>query len=152
MTHRPVTFLLLLSLAACRAGAPEPAVGEPGRTLEVLGRDGRVLATVAVEVVSTPEATERGLMFRDEVPGGTGMLFVFPREEVRSFWMKNTRVPLDILFLDSRGGIVGIRRNTVPFSTDSITVGLPSRYVLEVPAGWCSAHGLHRGDRVTLPF
>ena len=91
-------------------------------------------------------------MFRDEIPEGTGMLFVFPREKVRSFWMKNTRVSLDILFLDAEGGVVGIRRKTEPFSKDSISVGLPSKYVLEVPAGTCSAQGIHHGARVVLPF
>lgn len=150
---RAAVILLVLVLAGlpmCRSGGPDAPA--PPRTIDIVGKDGQVLATVAVEIVSSPGATERGLMFRNEIPEGTGMLFVFPREEVRNFWMKNTRVSLDILFIDAEGSVVGIRRKTEPFNEDSITVGLPSKYVLEVPAGMCSARGIHHGARVDLPF
>ena len=152
---RPFFFCMLLVLSTpwgCRAGGPEPDPVPELRGMEILGGDGEALAKVQVEVVSTPEATARGLKYRDEVPEGTGMLFVFPRETVRSFWMQDTRVPLDILFIDGQGMVVGIRRNTVPYSEASITVGVPSRYVLEVPAGYCSKRRIHRGARVVLPF
>ena len=150
---RAAIALLFFAIAAspmCRSGGPK-APASP-RAIDILGKDGQVLTTVAVEIVSSPGATERGLMFRNEIPDGTGMLFVFPREEVRSFWMKNTRVSLDILFLDAEGSVVGIRRKTEPFSEDSISVGLPSKYVLEVAAGTCTARGIHHGARVVLPF
>jgi uncharacterized membrane protein (UPF0127 family) len=152
---RSFFFGMVLVLAApwgCRASGPEPAPAPELRGMEILGGDGAILAEVQVEVVSTPEATARGLKYRDEVPEGTGMLFVFPRETVRSFWMQDTRVSLDILFIDGQGEIVGIQRNTVPYSEASITVGVPSKYVLEVPAGYCSKRRIHRGARVVLPF
>jgi len=153
MLRQTICLMLVLvaSSLSCRSGGTEPSRG-PGWAMEVFGRDGEVLVEIQVEVVSSPDATTRGLMFRDEVPPGTGMLFVFPEEEVRSFWMRNTRVSLDIVFIDGTGEVVGIRRNTRPLSDESISVGVPSRYVLEVPAGYCSAQGIHRGARVALPF
>jgi len=151
---RPTICLLLVfasSQTACRSGGPD-VPDLPGRAIEIIGRSGEVLVEIRAEVVSSPDATARGLMYRDEVPPGTGMFFVFPEEKIRSFWMMNTRVPLDIVFLDRVGEIVGIRRNTEPYSEESISVGVPSKYVLEVPAGYCSEHGIHSGARVTLPF
>lgn len=144
-------LVLLFISSGCRAGS-EQAEGQRSRSLEILGRDGEVLVEVRAEIVSSPDATARGLMYRDEVPEGTGMLFVFPRSEVRSFWMKNTMISLDIIFIDQAGEIVGIRRNTEPFSEDSISVGVRSKYVLEVPSGYCTEKGIHRGARVVLPF
>ena len=153
---RPIAILLLVfsavAVVSCRSGGREGPSGPATRSIEIQGPAGAVLAEVQVEVVSTPDATARGLKYRDEVPDGTGMLFVFSDEVVRSFWMQDTRVPLDILFIDRDGAIVGIRRNTVPFSEASITVGLPSKYVLEVAAGFCSREGIHRGARIVLPF
>jgi len=153
--QRTIVHILLLVVAAacgCRSGGPDAPSLPESRGMEILGSSGEVLAEVQVEVVSTPAATARGLKFRDEVPEGTGMFFVFPEDIVRSFWMQDTRVSLDILFIDREGLVVGIQRNTEPYSEASITVGVPSRYVLEVPAGYCSTKGIHWGSRVVLPF
>ena len=153
MIRNVLPLLLLLAISSgCRAGGESSAEGARSRSLEILARDGEVIVRIKAEIVSSPDATSRGLMYRDDVPEGTGMLFVFPKQEVRSFWMKNTRVSLDIIFIDDAGEVVGIRRNTEPFSEASITVGVPSKYVLEVPAGYCSELGIHRGARVVLPF
>ncbi len=103
---------------------------------------------VDVEVAATPEARTRGLMWRQELPAGQGMLFVFPEEEVQSFWMRNTLIPLDMLFIDSAGKIVGVVENAQPRTLTSRSVGLPGRYVLEVPGGWSRAQGLARGGTV----
>ncbi|WP_375766517.1 DUF192 domain-containing protein [Archangium gephyra] len=103
---------------------------------------------VDVEVAATPEARTRGLMWRQELPAGQGMLFVFPEDEVQSFWMRNTLIPLDMLFIDSAGKIVGIVENAQPRTLTSRSVGLPGRYVLEVPGGWSRAQGLARGGTV----
>ncbi len=147
-----IIAMLLATAAGCRAGGPDSGSGSEPRGMKIIDRDGVVLAEVQVEVVSTPDATARGLKYREEVPEGTGMFFVFPDQVVRSFWMQDTKVSLDILFIDKKGDIVGIRRKTEPFSEASISVGVPSKYVLEVPAGYCSKMGIHRGARVILPF
>jgi uncharacterized membrane protein (UPF0127 family) len=76
------------------------------------------------------------------------MLFLFDDTAERAFWMKNTLIPLDILFIDEEGRIVGIVERAEPRSERTRTVGRPSRYVLEVNGGWSAAHGVRAGDRV----
>jgi uncharacterized membrane protein (UPF0127 family) len=105
---------------------------------------------VEVEVAATPESRTRGLMWRKELPDGQGMLFVFPEDEVQSFWMRNTLIPLDMLFIDSTGRIVGIIERAQPRTLTSRSVGLPGRYVLEVPGGWCQSKGIQSGGTVVL--
>jgi uncharacterized protein len=103
---------------------------------------------VEVEVAATPESRTRGLMWREELPAGQGMLFIFPREEVQSFWMRNTLIPLDMIFIDARGRIVGIIERAEPRTLTGRSVGVPGRYVLEVPGGWSQSVGLKRGGTV----
>jgi uncharacterized protein len=103
---------------------------------------------VEVEVAATPEARTRGLMWRTELPAGKGMLFLFPEEEVQSFWMRNTLIPLDMLFINSQRQVVGIIERAVPESLTSRSVGVPSQFVLEVPGGWCQSVGVTKGSTV----
>ena len=105
---------------------------------------------VAVEVVSTPRGIQRGLMYRQHLPPNHGMLFVFADEKPRSFWMKNTLIPLDMIFVSAGGTVVGIVKNAEPMTTRSRTVGKPSRYVVEVNAGWTDAHGVETGTRMRM--
>jgi uncharacterized membrane protein (UPF0127 family) len=90
-------------------------------------------------------------MYRTELAEGAGMLFVFDEEAERSFWMSNTPIPLDILYIRSDATIVSIAANTTPYSEKKIPSRGPARYVLEVPAGWSARHGVKPGDRLTLP-
>ena len=76
------------------------------------------------------------------------MLFVFDEDRNHSFWMKNTLIPLDMLFIARDGTVVGIHANATPLSTADIAVGKPSRYVLEVPGGWAARHGIAAGAQV----
>lgn len=103
---------------------------------------------VKVEVVSTPALIQRGLMHRRHLAPDRGMLFVFGSDRVRSFWMKNTLIPLDMLFVRSDLSIAGIERDTVPLSLKSRSVGIPTRYVLEVNGGWTARHGIEAGDQL----
>jgi len=105
---------------------------------------------VGLEVVDTPAGRERGLMYRSSMPEDHGMLFIFPDEVERSFWMKNTLIPLDMLFIASDGRIVGIAADATPLTTTARSVGQPSRYVLETNGGWAARHGVRAGDRVEL--
>jgi uncharacterized membrane protein (UPF0127 family) len=104
--------------------------------------------TVTVEIAATVPQRSRGLMFREELAPMHGMLFLFPVESIQSFWMKNTPLSLDIVFIDSGHQIVGIQANTKPYSERQLSVGRPSRYVLEVEAGFCARHGIQTGDRL----
>ena len=90
-------------------------------------------------------------MYRKDLPELQGMLFLFPREQPLSFWMKNTPLPLDIIFINSAGTIVDIAANTEPFSEDPLPSSLPAQFVLEVNAGFCQKYGVEIGARVELP-
>ncbi|MBN1205211.1 MAG: DUF192 domain-containing protein [Myxococcaceae bacterium] len=103
---------------------------------------------VEVEVAATPEARTRGLMWREELAAGKGMLFLFPEEEVQSFWMRNTLIPLDMLFITTQLKVAGIVERAEPRSLVSRSVGVPSQYVLEVPGGWSQSVGVTKGSAV----
>lgn len=105
---------------------------------------------VAVEIADTPERRSLGLMYRKELAEGAGMLFVFERAEHLTFWMKNTVLPLDMLFIGDDRRILGIVKDAVPFTTTPREVAGESRYVLEVNAGFSDRHGVRAGDAVTL--
>jgi uncharacterized membrane protein (UPF0127 family) len=110
-------------------------------------QSGKELAVV-VEVADTPAKRELGLQFRRELDEDQGMIFLFRSEGPQSFWMKNTPIPLDIIFINAARRIVGIAARTVPFSTDSISVSAPSQFVLEVNGGFAERHGVAVGDTV----
>ena len=107
-------------------------------------------ASVRLEVAATDAARMKGLMFRQTLAEGDGMLFVFGETSDHGFWMKNTFVPLDMIFIGDDLRVVGVHARAVPQSTDPIKVGAPSRYVIEVPAGWAERHGVARGTQVEL--
>lgn len=144
---------LSVALIACRAsgqGAPPgsdaPPAGDTEHAWVIFGSD-----SVRVEVARTAEQRERGLMLRENVPNGTGMLFVFPEAEVQGVWMKDTYVPLAAAFMDEDFTVLSIERLdpedlTVKYSED------PVMYVLEVPQGWFTEHGVSPGDRARVVF
>jgi len=115
--------------------------------------------TFHVEVVSDDAGRERGLMFRDQMAADHGMLFVFPHSQNLSFWMKNTHIPLDILYFDDAFGFVSAALGTPPCGqTGSLNNRCPNypstgmaRYVLELNAGVGAALQLQPGDRIELP-
>jgi uncharacterized membrane protein (UPF0127 family) len=114
--------------------------------LEIVSKAG--VHTFAVEMAVTPEDQARGLMFRRELPEGQGMLFDFQREQPATFWMKNTYVSLDMIFIRADGRILRIAENTVPLSEALVPSGGPVRAVLEVVAGTARKLGIAPGDRV----
>lgn len=141
-----VLCLTLLAPLACGAQKKE-------RFIKVFFPDGR---SVRAELAVTEAEREKGLMFRDAVPPGEGMLFVFEADGFYSFWMKNTLIPLDMIWLDSGGRVVHIERNVPPCRRDPCPAygpDLPSRFVLELGAGGAAAYGLKNGDllRFVLP-
>ncbi len=107
-------------------------------------------ATLSVEIAHTPAQRERGLMYRKSMPEDHGMLFVFPRDEQLSFWMKNTLVPLSIAFISSDGTIKQIA-DMQPESLANIPSDYSVRYALEVNQGFFARHGIRVGEVVTLP-
>jgi uncharacterized membrane protein (UPF0127 family) len=106
---------------------------------------------VDAELVRSEHDTMRGLMYRRSMAPDHGMLFDLRVREDHKFWMHNTCIPLDLLYIDVDGLIVGIAENAPTLSDDTIGVGCPSRWVLEVNAGWTRRHGVKAGQRVELP-
>ena len=107
-------------------------------------------ARVLAEFVYTRAAIERGLMHRPSVPEDTGMLFDMGSVGPHRFWMKNTQVSLDMLYITPDWVVADIARDTTPFDEGLYGVGALSRYVLEVPGGWCARHGVEAGQMVTV--
>ena len=135
---------------APEAAAPAPvrraAVPPPGHAWVIFGTD-----TVVAEVAATAEERAEGLMYRDEVPDGTGMLFVFDDSQPRAFWMANTYVPLDVAYLDPSYTIVDIIAME-PLVTDSYPSDAPAMFALEVRQGWFEEQGIGIGDRAEIVF
>ncbi len=134
-----VTVLIALMSVTSSCGA-EPRV-------VISTREGREFV-FQVEVADTPAKRELGLQYRRELAADRGMIFLFPAPSVQSFWMKNTPLPLDMIFIASDRKIVGIVEQTVPFSLDSRSVGRPSQFVLEINGGLAKGHGIKAGDAV----
>jgi uncharacterized protein len=112
-------------------------------------RNGTALATIKAEIARTPEERTQGLMYRKKLSDGEGMLFVFERDEVLSFWMKNTVIPLSLAYIASDGRIVEIM-DLRPNDLNSVKSSRSVRYALEVPQGWFSRAGVQPGDIVVL--
>lgn len=108
-------------------------------------------AAVDAELVSTTHDTQRGLMYRRSMPEDHGMLFDLHVRDDHQFWMHNTCIPLDLMYVDDDGLIVGIVENAPTLDDAPRGVGCPSRWVLEVNAGWSRRHHVAAGQRLTLP-
>lgn len=125
------------------ASAADTPVGRqrPTTTLRVGG------VRVRAEVADREAERRRGLMGRDSLPEDHGMLFVYPEQRILSFWMRNTRIPLDIAFIDQRGTIVDVQ-TMAPHTEEMHRSREPAMYALEMEAGWFEEHGVGVGDRV----
>ncbi|WP_157015343.1 DUF192 domain-containing protein [Mesorhizobium xinjiangense] len=106
--------------------------------------------TFAIEIADDPEERSRGLMFRTRMAENHGMLFIFEQTRPLGFWMKNTPLPLDLVFIGEDGRVVDVLRGE-PFSTDPISPGQPARFVLELNAGIAQKTGIVTGVRIRHP-
>ncbi len=127
-------------------GSPQPEL--PRGVVEFERAAPRAPLSVQVEVASTDDQRQMGLMFREQLGELEGMLFVFPTERHNSFWMRNTLLPLDMFFVDSNWTVVGVVENAVPLTEDPRQVDRPSQYVLEVNAGFAKRHGFGAGAKL----
>jgi len=149
-------ILLALVLVTWSVPASFPAAAKngpftsPPDTLSVETADGET-HDFTVEIAETPDQRAQGLMFRRQMDADAGMLFLFGRSEERAMWMKNTLIPLDMLFIDETGKIVRIEQRTVPHSLRAIVSGGPVSAVLELNAGTASRLVIKPGDRVRHP-
>jgi hypothetical protein len=151
---------VLLIAFACTKPAPPPAPetapsaatgAQPAETANgprVIFPDGFV---VNVEIANDDELRAQGLMYRDHLRPGTGMLFFFPTDGVYGFWMKNTRIPLDIIWIDANQRVAHVKFHVPPCQVrdcPSYDPGVPARYVLEVAGGEAQRHGIKAGDQL----
>ena len=145
--------LYLLAVLVCVSllckGLWDVCYGEPKRNkilpINVAGIE------LEVELATTFEEQILGLMYRDRLEENNGMLFVFPREKVLSFWMKDTRIPLSIAFIKADGRIIQIE-SMKPYSLDTHVSKEKAKYALEMNEGWFKAHNVREGDTVKIPL
>lgn len=136
-TFQHLILLLAAVLGCCQSSAMV--------TLQTSGGE----ELVKVEVADTAQERARGLMFRESLPEGAGMLFVFPEETQGSFWMKDTPISLDLIFIRD-GRIIDVIENAVPYSEELLTSESSYTMVLEVPGGYAARHGVKTGDTVVV--
>ncbi len=145
----PLCALAATAVLTCTSLTTTGCQTERGPVAVVTTDAGEV--RIAVELALTRAEQARGLMWRTDLPADAGMLFVFAADRERSFWMKNTPLPLDIFFIDG-GGVIGhIAEHTTPYSEQPVPSEGPARYVLEVNAGFARGHGIRPGQQVRLP-
>jgi len=138
-------LFLTLFLLACSAENPKNKIKKAVYIKATC--KGKVLY---LEVAETPEELKKGLMFRESLPESTGMLFVFPREDYLSFWMRNTYIPLSIAFLDSRGVIVDIQKMK-PLDEKPHISRKKASLAIETNEGWFQKNNIHPGDTFKIP-
>jgi uncharacterized protein len=148
---RVIAVLLLMPLACAQQPSVPPAQPAPVQTPSgprVILPDG---FAVSVEIANTAELRAQGLMFRDEVKPGAGMIFFFAEDDVYPFWMKNTLVPLDMIWIDANRRAVHVKAHVPPCKVEdcpSYDPGVPARYVLELAGGEAAKHGLAAGGQL----
>lgn len=130
------------------SGSGGPPAGVPLAKVTLTGAQGP--QTVQVEVVKSPALLEKGLMYRRFMPADHGMLFLMGEVEDHHFWMKNTLIPLDIVFIGEDLRVAGTAANAKTLDLTPLSVDKPSLYVLEVNAGWMAQHGVTDGAKVTF--
>jgi uncharacterized protein len=143
-------WLAVAVIAAFTAFSGALAQAASVQTLEIATKNG--VHIFSVEMASTEDEKQKGLMYRRELADGKGMLFDFSPEQQISMWMKNTYISLDMIFIRADGRILRIAENTEPESTAIISSGGLARGVLEVPAGTARKYGIAPGDRVSHPL
>lgn len=137
---RACAAIFALVLIACARG---PCVS-------IVAADGKELVQVRVEVADTASERETGLMYRSHLGEDAGMIFVFRDPARLSFWMKNTEIPLDMIFADADGKIVGIVADAAPYTLTPRGVDAESSYVLEVNGGFAARHHIATGDKLVF--
>ncbi len=147
---RATVFLLALYAAFFVIIGCRPASSLPTVETVIKASDGRELGVFSVEVAATNDERAKGLMFRRELSQKNGMLFVFPEERRLSFWMKNTLIPLDMIFISRDWKVVGIVENAVPLSEESRGIDAESQYVLEFIGGTAARLGIVPGASVVV--
>jgi uncharacterized membrane protein (UPF0127 family) len=150
LLRRELVVIAILFCAACGANRPAPPAEVPGDAPAVILPDG---ASIAVEVVADPETRALGLMHRPSLRPDRGMLFIFPNVDTHSFWMKDTLIPLDMIWIDASSRVVDVKANVPPCTADPCPSYPPAgaaKYVLELAGGQAAPHRVVPGAHLEL--
>lgn len=128
----------------------EPKFKKEGELVFYASNRRDTLKTIDIELAENPLEIEQGLMFRRNMQEGQGMLFLMGKENLQSFWMRNTYISLDLLFINSEQKIVTIRPRNAPLNDTSIPSNYPASYVLELVAGFCEKYNIKEGDFISF--
>jgi uncharacterized membrane protein (UPF0127 family) len=131
-----------------RPAQPEASQMRADGRLAFIDENGTQVTTITIEIAESEQERTQGLMGRTRIGENEGMFFIFPGEELRSFWMANTPLPLDILFVNAANRIVMIHRHTKPYSEESLPSNSPAQFVVEVNAGFCDKYGIIEGHTI----
>lgn len=123
-----------------------PSFVKEGELLFKSATTNDTLAVIDIEIADNEQKTAQGLMYRSSMPENAGMLFLMRAERIQSFWMRNTYIPLDMIFVNSDMEIVTIHANTTPMNENSYVSTAPALYVVEVNAGFCNKNNIKIGD------
>ena len=156
-----ICILLLAALGlfvgtGCGGGETEPPPDSDEGTAIPFRRDGSLtfvrggeeVVSIDIEIAETDSARQRGLMQRESLPEQSGMLFIFDREEPQGFWMGNTPLSLDLIFVDADSQIVDVDKYNRPYDPSTIASDAPAQFVVEVPAGFADTYGISETGRV----
>ncbi|HEU5046259.1 MAG TPA: DUF192 domain-containing protein [Rickettsiales bacterium] len=140
------TLLLAVFLLECTSAVAAPLF--PAGHVTII--TSRAHIPLTVEVATNEEQMRQGLMFRESLPKGHGMLFKFPEAQATAMWMKNTLIPLDMLFINDKQVVSHIVKNATPGSIAPIPSGGPVQYILEINGGAVDEYHIAEGDRIIL--
>jgi hypothetical protein len=149
-----IISLCLLAVGCSETEKKPDTTTQKGRTvtpetsLQFISESGEIIQELNIELADEPMERNQGLMDVNEMPENVGMLFVFDEEAPRSFWMANTPLPLDIMYVNSDSVIVRIYQNTTPFSETNLPSESPSMYVVETIGGYSVTHGITEGMKI----
>jgi uncharacterized protein len=149
LTRRHFVLAVLLVVVANTAAYAQLETF-PKTELTIVSASGR--HKFNVEVAKTPGQMEQGLMFRRSLAADAGMIFDYGAPSMAAMWMKNTLIPLDMLFVDARGRVINIHERAIPGSLDPIGAAAPARAVIELNGGTAARLGIKPGDQVVFPI
>ena len=155
-TYSDIVLILLLNFlcSQCRNNTSNNQIKEQQisfiqeGTLTLYNHENQKIATLNIEIADTPYELETGLMYRNSLEEQNGMLFIFDNDQMRNFYMKNTLIPLDLLFIDQNFEILHLYSNAEPYSTESISSQFPVKYVFEISGGLSSKLGIQKGMKI----
>ena len=153
-----ILVVLILSVSCARekkqdvqyeSKTDEPQFVKEGRLFFIGGETGDTIKSIAVEIADNDRDRAQGMMYRTSMPDSVGMLFVFDQPKEQSFWMKNTPLSLDILYVDENGEIGTMHKSTTPYSEKKIPSYGEAKYVVEVVAGFTDRYQIDKGDKIS---